>query len=181
MLKFGKYPLSHPVIFVSPTVIPKKEDTEERRNENLGIFHVKVMKGSGKILCVFFQILPPRKLFHPLLPIRMREKLIFTLCSACAEEINHGPCNHSNQERALVGAWVRNILGRKKSIFFVQVSLELYKALDLGYEIMEAFESWVYQSYAQYEGSGANCSNKLGLFASFTDAFFKLKMEVCIF
>jgi len=71
---------------------------------------------NGIIKCT---LQPPRRLYHPVLPYRVSDKLLFPLCATCAvtkEEI----CEHSEEHRALHGAWV---------------SLEVYKAMELGYKV----------------------------------------------
>jgi len=45
----------------------------------------------GLIKC---KILPPKELYHPVLPIK-KEKLIFTLCSKCFDE-KSGNCTHGD-------------------------------------------------------------------------------------
>ena len=82
----------------------------------------------GLIKC---RVLPPQDLLDPVLPARFKidggEKLVFTLCRQCALEQNQevGSCQHSAQERSLVGTWV---------------SEELQKAIDCGYRILEMIE-----------------------------------------
>lgn len=68
------------------------------------------------------KILPPKRLLHPLLPYRANHKLTFPLCRTCVETQQCSKCLHNEDERALVGTWV---------------SLEVYKALELGYKVKE--------------------------------------------
>jgi hypothetical protein len=77
----------------------------------------------GIIKC---KVLPPRRLYHPVLPARFNGKLVFALCRTCAE-MQLADCNHSDNERAITGAWV---------------TLELYKAMDLGYEVNINIFQW---------------------------------------
>ena len=65
-------------------------------------------------------ILPPRKLYHPVLPMKINNKLIFTLCYKCAEINNQNICNHLNNDRELHGTWS---------------TIEINKAIELGYKI----------------------------------------------
>ena len=58
------------------------------------------------------RVLPPRGLYHPVLPIRHGGKLTFPLCTACVEEeMAKLPlersylCAHSNDQRVLTGTW----------------------------------------------------------------------------
>jgi hypothetical protein len=69
------------------------------------------------------KILPPKGLYHPVLPIK-KDKLIFTLCAKCFEE-KCDNCAHSNDERALIGTCTTD---------------EISKAVEKGYEIMDIYE-----------------------------------------
>lgn len=80
------------------------------------------MPYEGLIKC---KVLPPQNLLHPVLPHRCNNKLVFPLCATCAENCQQDQCQHSDAERALDGAWV---------------SLELKKALELGYRLLEVHE-----------------------------------------
>jgi hypothetical protein len=53
-------------------------------------------------------ILPPKRLYHPVLPFRCKNKLLFSLCRTCAMEMNTSiECTHQTAaERALIGSWV---------------------------------------------------------------------------
>jgi len=64
-------------------------------------------------------------LLHPVLPYRANKKLLFPLCATCALNRQQDPCQHSAEDRALTGAWV---------------TLELKKALELGYRILDVYE-----------------------------------------
>ena len=83
--------------------------------------------------------------------------MLFPLCGTCAvtkDEI----CEHSNNERSLSGAWV---------------SLELYKALELGYKIVKIHEVWDFNRMVKYDRN-----TKLGgLFAAYINAFLRLKQQ----
>ena len=85
----------------------------------------------GLIQC---QVLPPRHLYHPVLPYRHEGKLLFPLCAACVEEEmpkrpldRCAECVHTDQQRALTGTWC---------------SPELDKAVELGYEVQYIYEVW---------------------------------------
>jgi len=64
--------------------------------------------------------LPPKKLYHPVLPIK-KDKLIFTLCAKCFDKKCNN-CTHNDEERALLGT---------------RTTDEVSKALEKGYFIME--------------------------------------------
>lgn len=78
----SRYPVGHPVIVT--------KDFSDIANY------------FGIVKCT---VLPPRKLYHPVLPYRAKEKLLFPLCRTCVEQ-NIAECNHSNEERSLTGTWV---------------------------------------------------------------------------
>ncbi|XP_053536862.1 uncharacterized protein mcf2lb isoform X1 [Ictalurus punctatus] len=72
------------------------------------------------------KVLPPRGLWAPVLPFRVKSKLLFPLCRTCAEhQLKH--CDHTAQERALTGTWA---------------SIEIEKAVEKGYKILKVFEVW---------------------------------------
>jgi hypothetical protein len=137
--KTQHFPLGHPVIF-------KRGDQDPRDGIDI----------EGLIKC---KVLPPQRLFHPVLPYRARNKLLFPLCRSCAEEGNQGACPHEDpNDRALTGVWV---------------SFELAKAEDLGYQILEWYEIWHYEETTQYDPK----TREGGLFARYIDLFLKLKQQ----
>jgi hypothetical protein len=87
--KYGKFPVGHPVIYAG-------EDCSDVD---------AMLKKEGLIKCC---VMPPKKLFHPVLPYRFNQKLLFCLCHTCAEEFNMATgCTHTEvRERALTGTWV---------------------------------------------------------------------------
>ena len=76
----------------------------------------------GLIKCT---VLPPRGLFHPVLPYRTLGKLMFPPCRTCADACNLATCTHTEEERAIQGTWV---------------SVELEKALQKGYRVLRVHE-----------------------------------------
>ena len=133
--KNAEYPLGHPEIIFNPSL----EDFED-------------YFGLAKV-----SILPPYKLFHPVLPVRIGEKLTFPLCSACVKEELAKPllereaiCRHSREERVLVGTWC---------------TPEIEKAREVGYVLLEVHEMWNFE-----RGEG-------GLFAEYVDTWLKVKTE----
>ena len=137
VMKQEKFPIGHPVIIRG---VP--DDFDYSLDKYFGIMRCRM--------------LPPDDLFHPVLPKRFEteggsEKLIFSLCGKCAREQNFTSiCSHSRDERSIEAVWV---------------SVEVYKAVRMGYEILEIFEVW------DYRGS------EKGLFAPFVDKFLKIKQE----
>ena len=84
------YPVGHPTSITQP-----------ESNDISGVF--------GLIKCT---IKPPYELYHPVLPYRCQNKLIFPLCRTCTEtEVQRAlhqrnlTCPHTSEERALTGTW----------------------------------------------------------------------------
>ena len=101
----------------------------------------------GLIKCT---LVPPRALFHPVLPYRTQGKLMFALCKACADTCNHTPCTHSDAERAIQGTWC---------------TVELEKALEKGYRLLHIHEVWHFPQKTDT------------LFKEYIDTFAKIKLE----
>ena len=101
----------------------------------------------GLIKCT---VLPPRGLFHPVLPYRTQDKLMFPLCKTCADTLNQNPCTHTDEERAILGTWCH---------------VELMKAIEKGYEVLEMHEVWHWEE----------TTNEL--FSDYVNTFLKLKQE----
>ena len=101
----------------------------------------------GLIKCT---VLPPRGLFDPVLPHHGQDKLMFALCKTCADTGNQTPCTHSDTERAIQGTWC---------------SVELMKALEKGYRIVQMHEVWHFLQKSDT------------LFKEYIDTFAKIKLE----
>ncbi|KAJ8028056.1 hypothetical protein HOLleu_30183 [Holothuria leucospilota] len=104
------------------------------------------------------QILPPRTLFHPVLPLKANDKLIFPLCNTCAQSKLTDRCNHSDSERALTGTWV---------------TLELEKAVEIGYKILKVDIVWNFTEKSRYDKD----TKSGGLFTEYVNTFLKVKQE----
>ena len=110
--KYAEFPVGHPDLYFGLD-IPDK------------VF--------GLLKC---KVLPPQDLYHPVLPYRSRNKLLFPLCRTCADENYQGPCPHDDpDDRALTGTWV---------------SVEIDKAIDLGYTVLEKYEAWHFPNTTKY-------------------------------
>ncbi|KAF4529356.1 hypothetical protein B566_EDAN017368 [Ephemera danica] len=133
--KYKKYPVGHPSVFVGQEC-PQLQDIE-------GFIHCK--------------ILPPRNLFHPVLPARIQDKLMFVLCYTCADTLNPDECDHTDADRVLVGTWVSD---------------EVKKAVEMGYTIIEMYEIWQYQT-VQFNPE----TQEEGLLSGYINKFLKLKVE----
>ena len=130
--KYGLFPIGHPTVYYRDDI----PDTVQ-----------------GLLKCT---ILPPRNLYHPLLPLRIKGKLMFVLCRTCAEEGEQGKCHHNEDERALTDTWV---------------TLELEKAEELGYVIIKKYAALHFEETTQYkDGRG-------GLWAECMDLWLQLKQE----
>ena len=133
--KTARYPLGHPEIHYEP------------ENQNLDDYF-------GIALVT---ILPPRQLYHPVLPVRHGGKLTFPLCLACVQEEQPKPlfdrraeCLHTDRQRQLQGTWC---------------TPELQEARARGYILKRIHEVW---HFAQSEE---------GLFADYVNTWLKLKQE----
>jgi hypothetical protein len=96
-------------------------------------------------------VLPPRALYHPVLPYRTQGKLMFPLCRTCADNLQQEPCHYNDGERTLHGT---------------RVTLELEKALEKGYKLVRVDEVRHFPEHTH------------GLFKDCIDTFLKIKQEV---
>lgn len=95
------------------------------------------------------RVLPFNNLKFPVLPYRC-EKLTFPLCRVCVEKRLNKKCNHSVNQRALLGTWC---------------TPELMLAVARGCQILEIFKVYHF-------------SRKQGrLFANYINEFLKVKTE----
>ena len=125
--KNEEYPLGHPIIITQ------------------NFADVSSYKGLLKL-----KILPPRDLYHPVLPFKCNGKLMFSLCRTCTLNLQQEPCTHSDEERAFVGTWV---------------SLEIDKAIEKGYKVLEIYEVWHFSDFSS------------DLFKDYINTFLKIKQE----
>ena len=136
--KYFKFPIGHPVIHVGDACLDKDAMLEKE----------------GLIKC---RVLPPERLYHPVLPFRCNNKLLFCLCRSCAVERNiEDDCAHETaDERGLTGTWVLD---------------EVRRAVEKGYKVLEVFEVYEYDvtRYDPQTGQG-------GLFVEYINTFLKLK------
>ncbi|KAG1661834.1 Death-associated inhibitor of apoptosis 2 [Nymphon striatum] len=102
------------------------------------------------------KILPPKKLFHPLLPHRVNNKLLFALCNACAQTGVTRVCKCSDKARSFTGTWT---------------TVEIEKALELNYKIVKIYEVWHYDETLTYSDTTP------GLFSDYINCFLKYKEE----
>ena len=134
VLKHGTFPIGHPDVI-----------THDFKS---------IDQYFGLVQC---RVIPPRQLFHPVLPYRFAGgKLLFPLCRTCAQQgieqeldINYR-CPHTNQERSLLGTWT---------------TCELNKAIEKGYVLDRIFEVWHFSEQSNT------------LFQSYIDQFLKIKQQ----
>ena len=116
--------------------------------------HTDISLYFGLIQC---KVLPPRALYHPVLPYRHEDKLTFPLCATCVQdEMPKRPwqrtaqCNHTDEQRVLTGTWCTR---------------ELHKAVELGYEVQYVYEVWQFDETCE------------GLFRHYVSTWLKIKQE----
>jgi len=163
-LKYGIFPVSHPIRFTGGQVKEKFssqlftvekcqgdvicDSTVKYCPENIDHFHHKLkFFGIAKLT-----ILPPKNLLHPILPLRCENgKLLFPLCSSCAERNNQeSDCNCSDEDRS----WTHTYC-----------SGEIEIALDMGYQIIRVFE------VLHWEEKSSN------IFSGYVNTFLRIKQE----
>ena len=103
-------------------------------------------------------ILPPRGLYHPVLPYRMNNKLLFSLCRKCTETENKRKCTHTDEDRTFMGTWC---------------TPEIMLALEKGYLIKKIHEVYHFPETLQYDRE----SMEDGLFSKYVNTFLKIKQE----
>ncbi|XP_057656822.1 uncharacterized protein LOC130894202 [Diorhabda carinulata] len=135
--KYGKYPIGHPEVYVGEAC-----------------YALDLKTTNGLIKC---KVLPPTNLYHPVLPYKTNNKLIFPLCRTCCENMLKEECSHAGEERAITGTWVMD---------------EVTKALEKGYKILDIYEIWEYET-VQYDPS----TKSGGLFADYISKFLKIKQQ----
>ncbi|XP_049826243.1 uncharacterized protein LOC126266384 [Aethina tumida] len=135
--KYRRFPLGHPTIHVGSAA------------QDIDLSTV-----DGMVKC---KILPPTQLYHLVLPVRMKGKLMFALCNSCGESSQQRECSHMEEERLFTGTWV---------------IAEVLKALEKGYRILEVFEVRTYET-RQYN----HAAGQLGLFTERMNKFIKIKQE----
>ena len=75
---------------------------------------------------------------------------MFPLCKTCADTLNQNPCTHTDEERAILGTWCH---------------VELMKAIEKGYEVLEIHEVWHWEE----------TTNEL--FSDYVNMYLKRKQE----
>jgi hypothetical protein len=133
--KWGKHPVGHPRIIT--------EGFQELEHYE------------GLIRC---KMIPPKTLFIPVLPSRIREMLMFVLCRSCAELQQQTQCTHTDDQRAITGTWVTD---------------EVKKAVEKGYVVDKIYEVWHFDKVSQYNTE----TRKGGIFFEYVNTFMKINQE----
>lgn len=134
--KYGRYPVGTPKILLGKDL------------HNRTVFDID---GLLKV-----DILPPRQLYHPVLGVKLHNKLMFILCHKCAVDVNTSKCTHSDVERMFHGTYIAD---------------ELRLAVQKGYQILKIYEAWHFESMTRFN----KLSKSGGLFSGYIDTFVKLK------
>jgi hypothetical protein len=135
-MKNMPYPIDHPEIITC--------DFKEDVTEYFGV--------------VKLRMLPPKQLYHPVLPHTPTGKLKFPLCGKCAREENYGICTCTDSERSFVGTFI---------------SCEINCAIEAGYTVVKIFEIYHWCEFSQYNP----ITKTGGLFTEYVNTFLKLKTE----
>lgn len=135
MNKYGEYPVGHPEIMFKPLTTD-----------------ISPYFGLARVT-----IVPPRNLYHVVLPYRCAGKLTFPLCAVCVEQQIPQPstarswsCSHDDTKRSLTGTWC---------------TPELEEAIRRGYVIKKIHEVWHFPRRSN------------ALFTFYVNTFLKLKQE----
>ena len=75
---------------------------------------------------------------------------MFPLCKTCTDTLNQNPCTHTDQERAILGTWCH---------------VELMKAIEKGYQVLEIHEVWHWEETTNQ------------LFSPYVNLYLKRKQE----
>ena len=133
--KYDQYPVGHPKIITTDF---------QALEEYFGLIKLS--------------ILPPRKLYHPVLPFRSNGKLMFPLCGTCVQKQSSQTCKCSDSERTLTGTWT---------------TIEVNKAIENGYIVQKIYEVYHFPESTQYDPS----TGQGGLFSAYVNRFLKVKQE----
>jgi hypothetical protein len=104
-------------------------------------------------------VVPPKGMYHPVLPYRWNKKLLFCLCRSCVHDQNTTKeCHHvTDADRDLEGTWVID---------------EARLAVQKGYKVLEIHELYEYQETGFDPATGQG-----GLLVEYINTFLKLKAE----
>ena len=89
---------------------------------------------------------------------KINGKLLFTLCSTCAEQQTQKTCTCSDDKRCLIGTWC---------------TPEIQKAVEKGYVVKKVYEIYHWDETSQFNKE----TGEGGLLASYVNMFLKIKQE----
>jgi len=110
-------------------------------------FDITLQSYFGFVKCI---VLPPKDLFIPVLPMKSDGKLVFHLCTKCFETHLQDKCQHTDNERAIIGTWP---------------TVELTLAMEKGYKIIDIIEVYDYSR------------PKKNVFETYVNLWLKIKQE----
>lgn len=160
VLKYMMYPLGHPVKITSD-FLPLMEIECNQSPETTCQY--TNCKGTHLKLPYFgvysVKVLPPRNLYHPVLPLRCNGKLMFPLCYTCAEQQQNGHvCSCTSEKRAIKNTYL---------------SPELEVAVNMGYTILSTYEVLHWSQTTTLDQS----TGEGGLFTNYINTFLQFKAE----
>ncbi|EGT53478.1 hypothetical protein CAEBREN_25096 [Caenorhabditis brenneri] len=136
VMKYEKFPIGPPTD-VNRATIPTPITTSDGIQSNGVAF-------DGFVKC---RVIPTRGLALPVLPVRVCDRLMFSLCTKCTKTCCQSECTHTDEERAINGTFT---------------TPELKKALSLGYIVTEVFHAVKYDEWLENDVDGNG-----GLFTSY--------------
>lgn len=153
---YKPYPVGHPDILTYSKGVCYNtngdRDDPDYVEFSYDSLHKRILDGTlfGLVKC---SILPPRGLYHPVLPckidVKKTVKLIFGLCRSCMKD-QITECTHMDDDRVIHGTWT---------------TIELQKALQKGYKLTEITEVYHWKR------------TSTELFKEYINFFLKMKIE----
>ena len=131
--------MGHPQIFLEED-LPK----DAKLQDYFGLAKVRVQ--------------PPRGLLHPVLGLRVDQKLLFPLCKSCAETKQQTECQHTDDQRMWTGTYCIP---------------ELLAAQARGYKFPRIYEVYHWNQTSKYDPQ----TKSGGLFSEYVNLFLKFKQE----
>ena len=157
VMKYCRYPVGHPQRIVDNFQSPYSIQCPGNcmYGDMCEGTHVK-LPYFGIIKAKF---IAPRKLLHPILPIKINGKLMFPLCYKCAKNENQETeCNCSEDERAFIHTYC---------------TPEIETALNAGYIMSEIYEVLHWSETSIYSKGNPDS----GLFTNYVNTFLQLKQQ----
>ncbi|KAK3104555.1 hypothetical protein FSP39_004928 [Pinctada imbricata] len=152
-----------PVCFPNDRSFLTYPATKQSLEELYPLHHPKIITDGFSDISSYFgiakiKVLPPRKLYHPVLPYTSNGKLKFPLCRTCADKESQTECGCDDEERSLIGTWC---------------TPEIDLAIKKGYTIMKIYEVYHFDDSTLYDP----IAKKGGLFTEYVNMFLKIKQE----